>query len=313
MIIVDPIDITDDNLTASNVTASARAEWDSGTAYVVNDEVKVSFEEDGTTPITPLEFTVLVNNTDKYPIDNADSTFPELETPDWQDDGASNRYKMFDELNGSQTIFADEVDTTVTLGEIANSVTALNVSASSVQVIVDDPTDGEVYNETKTLIADSGINNWYDYYFTPIEREANAVFLDLPAYSAATIQVIFLESSADVKVGVLAFGVQKLIGETDYGTNTGIRSFTTKTQDANGNFKIKPGRFSKRSDYLVSIETDRAGDIQRYMASIDSKAVIFIGDEDFDTTLVYGFYRDFDILLSSFLLSEMTILVEGLT
>lgn len=296
----------------SNVTDSARAEWSVGTGYSINDPIKVSFEIDGTTPITPREFTAATAHSGQYPPNFADTTIPVPATPDWTEDEATNRFKMFDQLNGSQTENADSVDVVVTPLEIINSVAALNIFANTLQVIVTDPSEGVVYDRTVELISNSGIIDWHAYYFTPIQRQTDVVLTDLPSYSQASTAAILAESGTTVKVGVLVFGSQKFIGTTDYGTSIGIINYSVKTEDANGNFVITKRTFSKRADYVITLETGTVADIQNFLTSILDTPAVWIGDEDFGSTLIYGYYRDFDIFLSGPQVSDGTIIVEGL-
>ena len=89
-------------LDSSNVTASSEPEYDSGTPYVTDDTVKVSFESDGTTPRTPVEeYIAIAGSTGSYPPDNP---------TDWTLTGASNRWKMFDGSTTSQTVNTNTIE-----------------------------------------------------------------------------------------------------------------------------------------------------------------------------------------------------------
>ena len=93
MKIVKLIDI---DLLESSVAASSYSEYDATHTYATDDNVKVSFESDGTTPRTPIEEYVSLadSNLDNYPPDSATK---------WSLLGASNRWKMFDGYVNTQT------------------------------------------------------------------------------------------------------------------------------------------------------------------------------------------------------------------
>jgi hypothetical protein len=303
MIVIPPITITDAILDSSNVPEADFAEWVISTAYVAPNNVMVSVVE----PDIHRNYEALQATTGDEP------WLEPTPAVNWLDLGATNRWAMFDNKNGSSTTNADSIDVSITPGELINSVSLLNISAATVQVIVTDPTEGEVYNRTIDLISPSGINDWYAYYFTPIERQTNALFLDLPAFSQATIQIIATETGADVSIGVLALGVQNVIGIANHGTSVGIIDYSVKSVDSFGNFVILPRAFSKRADYIVTMDTERTGFVQDFLASIRSQPVIWIGSDVLGSTIVYGYYRSFDILLSNFTSSDANISVEGLT
>lgn len=305
MDVIIPITITDATLTSSNVNEIAvppRTNWDSGTPYFDGDTVQV------TTPDIHRNYEALQDNTNQFPPDD-DVNNPIF----WLFTGPTNRWAMFDSFVNSQTSNPNTIEVEVTLGELANSVSILNVFGATAQVIVTDPVEGEVYNETIVLTSDSGINDWYAYFFTPVQRQTDVVFLDLPAFPNATIKVIITEQGGTVLLGVLAFGVQRNIGITDHGTGIGIIDYSTKGVDSFGNFVIQERSFSKRADYIVTVDTDRVSSIQTFLASIRSTPAIWVGNENFGSTIIYGYYRDYDIILSSPIISDCNIVVEGLT
>ena len=105
------VKLIDIDLIESSVAASSYDEYASGTTYATDDNVKVSFESDGSTPRTPVEEYVSLAdaNTGNYPPDSPSK---------WSLLGSSNRWKMFDEYVNSQTI-----DTGTIIVEIVSSNT----------------------------------------------------------------------------------------------------------------------------------------------------------------------------------------------
>lgn len=302
MIVLPPLTITDTIFTSSNVTEADRPEWLIGTSYVATNEVMV-------TSVTEANihrlYEALQATTGDQPWTDDGSN--------WLDEGPTNRWAMFDTVNGTQTTNADEIDVTLAPGQVVDGLAALNLSGATLQVIVDDPTDGVVYDETVSLIADNGINDWHAYYFSPIERITDVVLTDLPSYKDATVQVILTETGETVAFGVLVIGQQVRIGVTNYGASIGIRDYSRKEVDSFGNFQITERAFSKRAEYPVTVNTNRTAFVQNYLASIRTSPVVWIGNGDFGATIVYGYYRDFDVVLGSFQISECNISVEGLT
>ena len=301
MIVLPPFGVSDATLDSSNVPETDNPEYNPLAAYVAGNKVMVSTVE----PDIHRNYEALQNTTGDDPwLDDGTN---------WLDLGATNRWAMFDTLNGTQTINADIVDVEITPGQITNMIALLNVSAAQIQVIVTDPIEGVVYDRTVQMVSDSGINDWYAYFNTPIERQASLVLTDLPAYSQATVRVIATETGQDVKIGVLAVGIQNEIGTALHGTGTGIIDYSIKETDAFGNFTILKRNFSKRADYAIRMNTGRTAFVQNLLAGLRAVPAVWVGDENNGATVVYGYYRDFEIILADAVYSDASLQVEGLT
>lgn len=301
MRIVEPFTLQDANLLSSNVAENDHAAYAAGTSYDTGDRVIIAannihkiFES--------LEDTNQGN--DPLDADNADK---------WLDLGPTNRWKMFDEKTGTATENADSIEIQIETNEFTNAVVIMNASAATVEVVVNvGDTDEEVYRQEKSLVSNSDISNWYDYFFTQIDRIKDVVFIDLPAYLTKKITVTLTETGQTVSCGAVVFGTQKIIGNTSYGTGSGILDFSVKRTDDFGNFRILERAFSKRSDYSVQVATARVASIQNILANLRATPVVFIGNPELESTIVYGYYRDFDLLFSGPVNSDLSISVEGL-
>lgn len=291
----------------SNVLENDNPEWVVG-SYALGEVFMVAVD----TPDIHRNFESLVGSNTTNPVDDQPPPLGTGTGANWLNLGATNRWAMLDTVNGTQTTNAESIEIGITPGQIINAIAVLNVNAATVQVIVTDPTESVVYDRTQQLISNSGINDWYAYFFTPIVRQTDVVFLDLPAFSAASIEVIVTEPGGTAAVGVLAFGVQNNIGISVFGVGLGITDYSIKETDAFGNFTIVPRSFADIADYPIVIETSRVGAIKNLLSSLRTTPAIWIGSELRPETIVYGYYRDFDIVISGPNKSECNIEVEGL-
>jgi hypothetical protein len=93
------------------------------------------------------------------------------------------------QLNGSQSTATDLIEVVIETGGTTrvNAVALINIDAAAVQ-IVSETDDGEVYNETFSLVSTDGITDWYAYFFEEIVRKQKLVAY-LPPYVAQTITV----------------------------------------------------------------------------------------------------------------------------
>lgn len=114
-------------------------------------------------------------------------------------------------------------------------------------------------------------------------------------------------------VGELVIGRQVELGVALYGTGVGIIDYSRKSTDEFGVITVVKRDYSKRCEFDVAVDTELVGYVQRTFAGIRARPVVWIGDESQEATLVYGYYRDFSISISTPSFSDATITVEGLT
>lgn len=304
MYIIPPIEITDARLTSSNIPepdTGDYTEFNIGTAYVAGNKVTVSTVQ----PNIHRNYEAVQATTGDAPwLDDGTN---------WIDIGPTNRWAMFDDGNSTQSEYATTINVTLTPGISYNAVAFINVDASTIQVVVDDPVDGVVYDNTFSMVDDGGIQDWYAYFFTQIEFRTDLVISDLPVYLSSTIQAILTQTGGAARCGSMVVGFQSQLGITDYGTGIGIKDYSVKSVDAFGNFVITQRAFSKRADFAVTVNTDKVARVQNMLSTLRATPLVWIGNKDFGSTIIFGYYRDFDIILSSPLISQCNITVEGLT
>lgn len=140
-----------------------------------------------------------------------------------------------------------------------------------------------------------------------------AIFLDLPTnYPTATITVYILSGAGLVEVGEVVYGIQSVVGRTNYGTAIGIKSYSRKETDEFGKVTVIKRKNSKYADYDVDIDNVKLASVQRLFSDIDSVPCVFIGNPDLEETIVYGFYSDFKATISFPTVSKCNLRVEGL-
>lgn len=303
MIIIRPVQITDAVLTASDVPETDQPEWAIGTTYAEGDLVM------RTTPGTHSVYVSLQGSN----LGNAPEDDSLTEPVYWARVSATNRWAMFSNQISDQTMQAEEINVSLTPAALVNAISFFNLDASEVQIVVDDPVDGVVYDETVSLVDDSGVNDWYAWYFEPISKQRTLALLDLPPYVSADINVTIRQPGDDAKCGLVSIGAQRRLGETDYGSGIGIVDYSRKERDTFGNPVIVERNFSNRVDYSVTIETRYAGAVRNTLSDYRTTPMTFIGSVNFPSTVVFGYYRDFNVVLSNPTKSLLTIEVEGLT
>lgn len=296
MEIIRPAPVNDATLIASNISDTVDYPlWLVGTTYAV-DQIVVGPDHH--------EYQSLQNANTGHSLD--DPVW-------WLDRGMNRKWRMFDQTNSSQSTAPEEIDVTVSVLGRADSVSLLNILAATVQIISTTVADGEVYNETFNLISDSGVNNWYDYFFEPIIRRGDLVVTDLPIYGDPTIQVILTEPGGDAQVGALVIGQSFYIGATVYGARFGIQDYSRKVVNEFGDWSIVQRAFSKRGTFKVVVSNSRVDAISAFLSTIRATPVVYKGTIDFASSWIFGYFRDWQIEISHVNESYCTLEIEGLT
>ena len=299
--VIPPLSITDSNLTSSNVPETDYGAWSSGTTYVIGDRVILTS--------THKVYESLQNsNLNKNPA--TDTSNP----PYWIEVSPTNRWKMFDTSNSTQTINANSIVVTITPGKVINAVALLNVDGTSIRVKVTDPTDGVVYDNTVSLNYNGNINNWYNYFFDPIMRKKNVVLTDLPAYGTAAVEITITYTGNTAKCGVCVLGNVNYIGEgIELGASVGIQDYSRKEKNDFGDYVLVQRSYSKRARFSMAVLNDQIDALQDLLVDLRTTPCVWIGDDRYQSTIIYGFYKDFDIVIAYHLVSDCNIEIEGLT
>lgn len=302
MDIIKPITVTDSVLTSTNIAENDYAEWNSATTYAIGDNViSVTTHR--------IYESVTASNLNNDPTTD-DGT-------NWLNIGATNRWKAFDNYISDPVTNTTSIQYTLTPpnGSIPSAVALLNLKGISANVTVTDSVDGEVYNTDIALLDNRNIVDWYTYFFEEQVQREEALFLDIPPYIGAVVSVTVQEEVGQTaELGQLVFGFLSDVGLTVYGTSIGIEDYSIKSRDAFGNAIIVERNFSQTVDFDVKFETQNARKIQKTLAALRATPVVYLGSTDVSYgTLVYGFYRRFDITLETPSYAFASIEVEGLT
>jgi len=297
--------VTPTTLTTTDVPENDALEWVTSTNYHVGDQAMVTTTANGAATATHKIYVSVHSQSGNDPtIDDGTN---------WTEVSSTNRYKMFNDVVQEQTTQADIIDVSITPAAVTTALAAINVDCASITVVVTDPLEGEVYNQTFPMTSYSGITNWYDYFFTAIDRKKELSVLGLPPYSAAVIDVTFNDSGETAKVGALVLGTSANIGDSQYGASFGIIDYSTKSVDAQGRTTVTTGTYSDEADIDVVIETGRFAEVKKILTDLRTTPSVWIAEDNTEGTIIYGYYREFDVLLTGPVVSMCTLSIEGLT
>ena len=300
--IVDPVSITDAMIVSTNVPENDYLAWSSASTYGLGDRVIL-------TSTHKIYESLQVTNTNHDPVTAFDW---------WIEVSPTNRWKVFDLSNQSQTAYPanspPNITYTVALGQVVGVIGILNLTgASAVTVTVDDPVYGVVYQKEIDFTQVPLQSTWWHWFFGTRTKSSNQVIVqDIPAYPNAEITVS-ITGNTSLAAGVILFGQanQFSLG-MKYGARLGIQDYSRKESNEFGDIVLIERAFAKRASFEVFIDNAEIDQLQNYLASIRAKPVLWIGSTIYESTTIFGFYKNFDILLSYVNHSDCSLEIEGL-
>lgn len=275
MQIIQPAVIDDAALTLTNVPEADYTEWSAASAYTVSQRVMRS--------VTGIHrnFECLANV-------GPTATTPENDPTKWQDLGATNRWAMFDDRNGTQTSNATSIVIELTHAQAINGVGLFNVSGSSVRVERIVSGYGTVYDKTVSLVDYSYIYDWWTYWFSPITSLKDVVFTDIPPYGAGVTRITISAPSGTAKCGTVVVGGVVSIGEAVLGSSYEYADFSVIKEDAFGVYTITKRDIAKRATLNAVIPESQVNAAYATLNSIASVPTVFIGYDKYQGMIIYG-------------------------
>lgn len=281
--ILKPIAVTDTTLTATNIPETDDPDYAAGTTYAAGARVQLT-----TAGIHKVYESAVAANTGHNPPDNIYDDSVDPPTGWWKEISATNPWKMFDGKSRAASTLAWDIVFEVTPGEVIGAIALLNIECATLNVTLTDPTDGEVYNRDIDLADLTEVVDWYTWFFSPLLNKPNAVLTDLPRYPSATITVTATAINGSAKIGEFIYGNLKTIGTLVNGTKFTIEDWSDKTSDPEGNPDIVQGDYTDLIDFEVVIDSFRVYDIRRTLAQYRATPLVYIGNEEYTETIIYG-------------------------
>lgn len=304
MRLIRPINLTQANILASDVTdpggESAPSEWVDTSTYSVDsvvwygDYVYISLQ------------------------DSNNNHIPGDDPAWWTRTGPRNVFACLDKVVASQSSMDNSLYYDFDVPGRVDSVALLNIRAATVRVQVwrrstgEDP-DELVYDSTFSMISTVGISDWYSYFFEDISQATNKILLDIPNVYNARVRIDLTNTGSVAALGEVIIGQQLYIGRTQYGSSVGITDFSKKERDAFGGYSIIEKPFSKRGSFNVMINNSTLDKLQETLAGFRATPILYIGVDEYASTVVYGFYKDFSLVIQHFNETQCNLEVEGLT
>ena len=280
MIVVEPFNIIGGLLTSSNIpepdSSVGEVVWSAYTSTVGDERIVLA---------THLVYRAAAATTDD-PVTGAAKP-----VPTWVPIGYTNRYRMFDQVNSSQSAKASPLTVEITSTKGFNSAAIFNASGvTSVRYQVHTAAGTLAYDKTVEAIDNSSVIDYWEYFNEPIVQRFKFFVNDLPRSIGAKLTVT-VTGDASVSVGTLVIGNSLTLGVAVYGTNFDYINLTRVDENDFGDLVLTPRRKYKLINYDVRTDRSRLDFIVNQLSGLVDKPCVWAGTVDTDDpTVVYGYY-----------------------
>lgn len=284
---VELVQITEDILDSSTVEEPETL-WSSVTTYGDGAEVYrvVSGVHQGFVSAQP-------GNTNHVPETDTDFVW-------WIPTGPTNRWAALDQAANTYAERADSLEYVLQLPayERADTLYLSGLTGLTVEVVVEDPIDGVVVDESYSLSSTAGILDEFDWSFAAIVRESEILIRDLTRGAGSKITIRVLNEGGTARLGNIALGVAEPMGGTRWGANVSSRDYSVEQENDFGEELTVQRGFRKLANLTVLVENRLFSYVVAKLNGMRARQHLYIGDDRFAPLVILGRYEEYALEMS---------------
>lgn len=272
-------EVTDTMLLSSTVAENDHPEWVANTAYTVGTYV--------IRPTTHRIYSCTGDITSDVP--------PEIDTANWNDEGPTNRWGMFDSKVSTATTADNSMTVQLQPGRI-DSIAFLGIECQT--ITVDLTAGGEsVFNATYDMVnVNANVGDWGDYFLESVEtvydmglsQIVDLTLANVAVYSEGVLTVTFDAPGETVTVGMMVVGMSYFVGDTQNDPDLGINNFTLRHMDGFGDVIEKRRPAAKDLKCDIRIDTERLDDVFYELFRGKDDDAVWITTDQHGSMIVFG-------------------------
>lgn len=294
--VVKPITVTPAMVIDSNISETEYAAYSAATTYALENRVIYDHA---------IYESLQGSNVGKT---------PGLNPTWWSYVSATNKYKAFDKANSTQTTNSTSIYYKLVTGVSVPSIAALNLTgATAVHLKVTDPTYGVIHDAVTDLSPLQQGSDWWSWTFGARSSSTVSISLSTPATPSSQIEIT-LTGTSELAVGVILLGQEYSVGTgVKYGARVGIQDYSRKETNIWGDTVLDQRAFAKRANFDMELESSEVDAFFNFLASSRATPCLWIGSKLYECTIIYGFYKEFEILIPYPTHCACSLELEGLT
>lgn len=301
--------------------------WSETTAYVSTNKCYVA--------ATNKIYQANADTTGQYPPNYISGTNPPwtfigymnkgvalTDTNYWVELGPTNYYAMLDSYTDTTTIGTlnadgDGYEIVIELDSSkANAIALFNCIGSYIDLECLDATGNVLWSKRDWLIRRESLS-WREFFFNTASKTRKDTYQQFPMFYNTKLKITIFGVSA-AKCGNIVIGSTKKIGQTQFDPNLSIVDYSKKETNSFGVTYLSVGKYKKRTTVNLFIENTEIDNVYKTFADLRATPAVFICDNSddpsdmFESMLIYGFYKDFSIVIPNYVLSDCSLEIEGL-
>jgi hypothetical protein len=156
--------------------------------------------------------------------------------------------------------------------------------------------------------------DYYEYFFGDFVYKTD-VFWEYSFSGDSQLHIEIATQGGTAACGLVVIGTSVTIGSTSPSPEIGIADYSKKNTDILGRTYLSQGNWAKTNDIQFWIDNDALDMVYKALASLRGEAVVFDANNDntsYESLIVYGFWKNFDVIIPCATISKCSIEVEGL-
>lgn len=292
--IVQSLPVSDSVLLGTDVAESIYPAWSSVATYNIGDRVHLV----STHKVYESVADANVNNNPATAVQ-------------WSEVGPTNRWAMFDRSPTTQTAKSGSFWYRLAPTGAYNIVALMELAgAQSLRVRVSHSSLGSLFDKTIDLTSLPVQAGWWEWCYGE-RRGPSLAVLGVPGVLGSELR-IDVTGTPSLAAGLFLFGQSKNIGlGVRQGARLGIQDYSRKETNEWGDTVLVQRAFAKRASFDVPVPSDQVDEVISYLTSIRATPCLFVGPR-YESAVIYGFYKEFDMNIAYANVSECSLEVEGL-
>lgn len=253
-------------------------------------------------------------NNGKKPTEHVDGT-----ESWWQDTGASNAWKMFDEALSSQTTVTGDGEKKITFSVKFNDASGfalLNITGVHAIATVTEEGDTEPYWSKEYNLLNP-VSDWWEWFFEDQAFEHDLTASGIPPTKRCVLKIVFTGSHL-AGIGHFTHGKEREVGATLYGVSASLKSYSKKETDEFGNTRLVRRRNAKRTSGELYTHPRNADAVYGLLAELENVPALWIGDNrdtekgGHQALTVFGWIEEFHEAFNGPNDTRISITIQGL-
>lgn len=285
--VLAPISITDEmmvSITAGGIelTEDAAPLWNPSATYAEGDRVYLQETH-------RVYESIKDGNANRYPGDLANQFNAAGVASWWIDAGPTNRYAMFDALISTQTVAPTPLAIVLRPGSF-NGIAMFGLDADEIDIVVTDYPGGTVVYSYSASLEGSQPSDYYEYFFDRFKPQTQFIATDLIPYGESEIRITLTKGSGDVRVGMIALGDLRPLGEPLRGASVEPIDYSYVSTDTFGNTTVRKRNNATSLAMSAKMDINDANSILDTIKEVLGVPVVVVGSKarGYENLTVFG-------------------------